>query len=676
MDCLPALAARTFSSLLPSSLVAVPTAGRAMFSEDAADENQRSGNKAAKTWSEAERKTKQPTVDESWEKMMKEVNRYDEDMVKNWKEDIDTLLVFAGLFSAVVTAFCIESYQWLSEDPANTTVVLLQQISQQLNHPNMTSATSPQPDFHAESSSVRINCYWFLSLVLSLTSGLFALLCKQWLREHIRDTPTRTPSEALALSYMRSESLRRWGVPSFLSALPILLEVALLLFFAGVLDLLLSLHNVPFILVSVVIGISAGLYFLTALLPTLAIQPKGFFHAPDWGDISPPGWICPYKSPQAWAVYSLVCSVMKPVLRFPAFVNVFKKWGWLYPLKYPASDWSAFDLEVIRRYDVNPFLFPIDQPVNLRAYEILGLSWAVAMFRDSPSFLPHLRNVLQTWGPRVVLPTIFESRYWVWTMWDEVEPKDVDTLLLDEPWERREGLGEYYNLSRKPAYPKDEILRSGAGIQLLYHQECWVALSKSESTADPVELLQHSIHHFKKMGIREALGISFYIPFTALGRLWTHQNPDVRMKSMRLLSELEAAWKEYAGPEEEVDERLAFLAALARHINRQESTSGLLIRQEGQTFLRFINDQIILHRLYQPWSSFDMQNRRLLMDEWDRAMHRAQKVGRLPSGYFVRVPEAMSVEQARVSATILDTIDSASVHGDELPSPASPSVYN
>ena len=33
-------------------------------------------------------------LEEAWEKLIKETNKYDDDMVKNWKEDIDTLLVF------------------------------------------------------------------------------------------------------------------------------------------------------------------------------------------------------------------------------------------------------------------------------------------------------------------------------------------------------------------------------------------------------------------------------------------------------------------------------------------------------------------------------------------------------------------------------------------------------
>ncbi|EEB97278.1 hypothetical protein MPER_03445 [Moniliophthora perniciosa FA553] len=117
---------------------------------------------------------KGPTVQQSWEKLTLEVERYDDGMVKNWKEDIDTLL--AGLFSAVVTAFLIESYQWLSEDPADTTVALLIQISMQLNTSQTVTMFPKRPDFEPDAPSIRINCFWFLSLVFSLTSALFGLL--------------------------------------------------------------------------------------------------------------------------------------------------------------------------------------------------------------------------------------------------------------------------------------------------------------------------------------------------------------------------------------------------------------------------------------------------------------------------------------------------------------------
>ncbi|ESK83421.1 hypothetical protein Moror_15606 [Moniliophthora roreri MCA 2997] len=119
-------------------------------------------------------KERKPTLVESWGKLLQAVMNFDDDMVKNWKEDIDTLLVFAGLFSAVVTAFTIESYQWLVEDPVDITVVLLTQISMQLNASQTASLT--RTPFKPDPSSIRINCFWFLSLIFSLTSGLFALL--------------------------------------------------------------------------------------------------------------------------------------------------------------------------------------------------------------------------------------------------------------------------------------------------------------------------------------------------------------------------------------------------------------------------------------------------------------------------------------------------------------------
>ncbi|KAI3619538.1 hypothetical protein WG66_016724, partial [Moniliophthora roreri] len=242
---------------------------------------------------------KKPTRTESWERVLKEVSRHDEDMVKGWRDDIDTLLVFAGLFSAIVTAFVIESYQWLDEDPADTTVTLLTHLI--LVQVNGSQATPFEPtQFKADASSIRINVFWFLSLILSLTSALFGLLCKQWIREHQRDTTTRTPGEALALRQLRRDSFEKWGVLSFLSALPILLEVALLFFFVGVLDLLWNRHRVPFAVCFVAISFSTGLYFLTTLLPTLMVprdQTDDIEHV-RFNQLSYQ-FICPYKSPQA-----------------------------------------------------------------------------------------------------------------------------------------------------------------------------------------------------------------------------------------------------------------------------------------------------------------------------------------------------------------------------------------
>ncbi|KAK1230988.1 hypothetical protein PQX77_005905 [Marasmius sp. AFHP31] len=335
-----------------------------------------------------------PTLEKSWEVIMKEVTALDEGLVGGWKEDIDTLLVFAGLFSAVVTAFVIESYQWLQEAPEDTTVALLRQISQQFNN---TSEPVPVPDtFTVSSSVVAINVLWFLSLILALIDALFALLCKQWLQEHRRHTHTRTPSEALALRWLRNQSLEKWRVPTILASLPMLLEFALFLFLAGLLELLRTRHPVPFTIATIVVALATICCFGTTIIPAIDIIRQArqvtsvlssARKSPNrslWSSVSfimtlpPMEYICPYKSPQAWAAFQ--------VLRFISCM-LLDQYHTVRKTMNSLSDWSSIDLELLQRSSVDlipPF------------YELDAFRWLVAELRDSPHMIPHLRNILRT----------------------------------------------------------------------------------------------------------------------------------------------------------------------------------------------------------------------------------------------------------------------------------------
>uniref|UniRef100_A0A0W0GAW0 DUF6535 domain-containing protein n=1 Tax=Moniliophthora roreri TaxID=221103 RepID=A0A0W0GAW0_MONRR len=563
---------------------------------------------------------KKPTRTESWERMLKEVSRHDEDMVKGWRDDIDTLLVFAGLFSAVVTAFVIESYQWLDEDPADTTVTLLMQlVSVQVN--GSQSASFEPTQFKPDASSIRINVFWFLSLILSLTSALFGLLCKQWVREHQRDTTTRTPGEALALRQLRRDSFEKWGVSSFLSALPILLEVALLFFFVGVLDLLWNRHRVPFVVCLVAISFSAGLYFLTALLPTLMVPRdqtddirNGQFNRLSYQ------FICPYKSPQAWLVYRLSSMILRPLLKIPAindFLRENARRFWDH-IESPASDWSSFDLWVVRQFDQYVSL-PWDS-FNLKVYELRAFEWAVMMFRDSPSIIPHLQNVLEIIPPSVAVSAILGR--WDRTMWKAVSMHDVEYVLRNPdptPWE--------------PHYPnptiRHPVLQQPEGINLLFHHQHWV-----KTAALPFPDYHGLIDSMKNADLQYSTGLRFVIPFSIVDALWTHENPAVRMKSLALLSLFEESWKSCPGYDEEQHnvERWAFMGVLTNHINRTDRVSALLTSKRGQGFIRFIHNEAITRRLlgYYP-----------IYGTWSQAINRAQEVGSLPSDYFARIPGSM-----------------------------------
>ncbi|KAJ7456182.1 hypothetical protein FB451DRAFT_1008798, partial [Mycena latifolia] len=67
-----------------------------------------------------------------WAVYISEAEKYDKALVESWKSDMEGMLIFAGLFSASLTAFIIESYKTLVPDPSESTVQLLTQISRQL----------------------------------------------------------------------------------------------------------------------------------------------------------------------------------------------------------------------------------------------------------------------------------------------------------------------------------------------------------------------------------------------------------------------------------------------------------------------------------------------------------------------------------------------------------------
>ncbi|RPD61654.1 hypothetical protein L226DRAFT_545226 [Lentinus tigrinus ALCF2SS1-7] len=228
---------------------------------------------------------------EAWAACAKALRDHDEDMIQDWKEEIDTLLVFAGLFSAVLTAFNIESYKLLQQQPEDSVTAILTQISSQLNsftvNQNFVNTTSPThaanlPPFRPTAFAVRLNTMWFSSLVCSLLSASLGLLVKQWLREYLAGS-SNISRESIRIRQYRYEGLRRWYVPEIIMFLPILLQASLVLFFIGLLDLLWTLHPV-------VATVATAIFAVLMLFVATATFLPAF--NPD----------CPYKSPQSWVI--------------------------------------------------------------------------------------------------------------------------------------------------------------------------------------------------------------------------------------------------------------------------------------------------------------------------------------------------------------------------------------
>ncbi|CAA7269856.1 unnamed protein product [Cyclocybe aegerita] len=154
-----------------------------------------------------------------------------------WRDEVQNILIFVSLFSIIVTAFVIESYKALAlrQDPADTTVTLLTHIAARLDDPS-TPLLDPEVTFTPTSSSVRVNAFWVISLVLGLTSALIGILSLQWLCEDQRYLEHFLSEWKFVFLNMRTEMIDRWRVPAFFTALSVLLQLAFVLFFIGLVD--------------------------------------------------------------------------------------------------------------------------------------------------------------------------------------------------------------------------------------------------------------------------------------------------------------------------------------------------------------------------------------------------------------------------------------------------------
>ncbi|KAG2078670.1 hypothetical protein BDR04DRAFT_998350, partial [Suillus decipiens] len=110
-----------------------------------------------------------------WAAYKKISGEYDEKMVQNYDGSIDTIMLFAGLFSAVNTAFVIA----MQPNPTDTTNDLLVQLMQNVpwnaQQPVVLSASVAY-----SSSKIWMQVLAYTSLTSSLLAALGAVLCKEW----------------------------------------------------------------------------------------------------------------------------------------------------------------------------------------------------------------------------------------------------------------------------------------------------------------------------------------------------------------------------------------------------------------------------------------------------------------------------------------------------------------
>ncbi|KZT06148.1 uncharacterized protein LAESUDRAFT_701068 [Laetiporus sulphureus 93-53] len=253
----------------------------------------------------------------SWARCAEELWKHEKDIIQDLKEGIDTLLLFAGLFSAVVTAFNVEFYKTLQPQPTDSTAQILMHISAQLssfavNSGSINSTVPGYPARYLESVShldIATNTLWFSALVISLAAASIGITIKQWLNNHVAGVPSN-PRQSATAWYLRHTGFDQWHVEDIVNLMPILLQLSLMLFLVG---LVLQFWKTSAVVAGMVLG---QMVLLMAFAFGTAITPSLNPHSP-------------YKSPMSRALYRL-----------------FRVWRWNYgtsarKLKRACAKWRA-----------------------------------------------------------------------------------------------------------------------------------------------------------------------------------------------------------------------------------------------------------------------------------------------------------------------------------------------
>ncbi|CUA68276.1 Anaphase-promoting complex subunit 2 [Saccharomyces cerevisiae S288c] [Rhizoctonia solani] len=214
-----------------------------------------------------------------WKTYVKETDQFDLDLVEGWNRSLDVILIFAALFSAISTAFVLESSKELKEDPVDSTAQTLETISQILlaiaqgnqslvSQPPAAAGSTDNEKFTPSHAAICINVLWFLSLILSMAASLIAMLAKEWCYLFVSGR-TGQPYLQARRRQQRWEGMVIWKMPELLMFLPSLMHWSLFLFAVGLSVYLWEMHfGVALPVIVVTLGI-LSVYVASTIAPFL-----------------------------------------------------------------------------------------------------------------------------------------------------------------------------------------------------------------------------------------------------------------------------------------------------------------------------------------------------------------------------------------------------------------------
>ncbi|KAF5393086.1 hypothetical protein D9757_001083 [Collybiopsis confluens] len=285
-----------------------------------------------------------------WRTYLAESHKFDENMIGEARDGLDSMLVFAGLFSAVVTSFLVEEAQNLRPDYAQLSATLLYVLVSDSGGIG-SSLPNPASKFVPDARDVWVNGLWAVSLTLSLVVALASVLVKQWLRRYLAFR-SGTPAERSHLRHYRFVGFETWHVSTIVGSLPVIMHLSLALFLAGLVLFFVPLHSVLSCIIGSITLVVYVLYFASNTLPIFFPQ-------------------CPYRTPCTTSFLFLGRFFHLLVLRLWQIKSLFKpqKNNSFYPEEEDSLDTETkpSSLDDLERSAVESTVGNVDDPLSVHA---------------------------------------------------------------------------------------------------------------------------------------------------------------------------------------------------------------------------------------------------------------------------------------------------------------------
>ncbi|KAF9642693.1 hypothetical protein BDM02DRAFT_1973732 [Thelephora ganbajun] len=271
-----------------------------------------------------------------YEHYRKEAEEYDKDFMKKHDEDLNTTLIFAGLFSAVASAFIVQVQPQLQPDPNEETAALLRVLIHKVDNTTFGGDVPDLPQWTGPPRTIiQVQTVLYASLFASLLSAFLAMLGKQWLNRYASTDMRGSAIERSQNRQRKLDGIVVWYFDHVMESLPVMLQIALLLLGCA---LSRYLWEIDTTVASVVIGVTSfGVLFYLFIVFAGAASDA-----------------CPYQTPGANVIRSFLGLLRSPhvphvesSMLYYAFVNYWRHTYWSSP-----SD-------VIKRILAYPFILPM-----------------------------------------------------------------------------------------------------------------------------------------------------------------------------------------------------------------------------------------------------------------------------------------------------------------------------